>query len=128
MVHVITSKWSALPKRDGPRLPSGTGPGSPHHLQTMAQVGSPASSPVQRSCLGAGIVLDNCRLGISCSFQLLDACSEVLIAMQSLPRDEIFCLGPGAWKISHVEQPTLRWDRQPWFVFLSCRNCSYWLY
>lgn len=36
MKHVITSKWSALPKEDGPRLPSGAGPGSPHHLQTMA--------------------------------------------------------------------------------------------
>lgn len=78
-------RWAQVAFRDGSRFsppPADHGPGKLSGIQ-----------PCLEELFGAGILLDNCTLGISCPFQLLDASSEVLFAVQSLAWDEIFFSG-----------------------------------
>lgn len=87
----IASKRSALSRRwaqvvfgDGSRFSS---PPAAHGQGRLSSI-----QPCLAELFGAGIVLDICTTGISCASQLLDTCSQVLFAVQILPRDEIFCL------------------------------------
>lgn len=69
MKHVIPCKWSACPGRDeafrdGSRF---SPPPGDHGLGKVSSI-----QPCLEELFGAGSSLDNCTLGISCSFQLLD--------------------------------------------------------